>query len=66
MLVHGILPLIGGALDFDTSKGMFRLMPNGEVLRFDTYTETFHHICPQDYAAEIDAITMKAVAFAAN
>jgi hypothetical protein len=57
MLIYGHLPATDGSTDFDTSKGMFRLRHNGEILRFDTYTETFHHVCPHDYATEIDALT---------
>jgi len=61
MLIYGFLPANDGSIDFDTNKGMFRLRTNGEVLRFDTYTESFHHICPHDYATEIDAITSRSL-----
>jgi hypothetical protein len=60
MEIYGFLPATDGSVDFDTNKGMFRLCTNGEVLRFDTYTESFHQVCPEDYAVEVDAITVKA------
>ncbi len=60
MEIYGFLPARDGSIDFDTNKGLFKLSTNGEVLRFDTFTETFFKLCPQDDAPEVDAITVQA------
>lgn len=59
MKIHQHLPATDGSIDFDTDRGLFRLNPNGEVMRYDIHTESFHRVCPDTYSEEVDAINFR-------